>query len=138
MAGSFVLTEEFQDALQMLHEGRDLFITGKAGTGKTTLTRHFLESTDKNALVMAPTGIAALNLGGYTIHHVFSFVPTTTLEEVRTGRYYPGRFAAALKNVDTLVIDEASMVRADLFDMVAEALTRFGPHPGRPFGGVQI
>lgn len=138
MTGGLVLTQEFKDALQLLQQGRDLFITGKAGTGKTTLTRHFLKNTDKNVLVMAPTGIAALNLGGYTIHHVFSFLPTTTSEEVRTGRYYPARFSAALKKVDALVIDEVSMVRADLFDKVAAALTRFGPHPGTPFGGVQI
>lgn len=138
MFGGLVLTPEFERALRFLHEGRNLFITGKAGTGKTTLTRHFLANTNKNVLVTAPTGIAALNLGGYTIHHVFSLLPTTTLDQVRNGRYYPRSFAAALKQVDTLVIDEASMVRADLLDMVAAALTRFGPHPGRPFGGVQI
>lgn len=122
----------------MLGEGRHMFITGKAGTGKTTLLRYFLKTTGKNVLVTAPTGIAALNLGGYTIHHAFSLRPGTTLEDVTSGGYYPGRFAKVLKRLDLLIIDEASMVRADLLDTVAAALERFGPRPGRPFGGVQI
>jgi len=89
-------------------------------------------------VVVAPTGIAALNVDGYTIHRLFSFSATTTLDDVRSGRYYPGRFAKLLSSLDTLIVDEASMVRADLFDQVAAALMRFGPVPGTPFGGVQI
>lgn len=89
-------------------------------------------------MVVAPTGIAALNVDGYTIHRLFGFNTTTSLDDVRTGRYYPGRFAKTLASLDTLIVDEASMVRADLFDQVAAALQRFGPVPGTPFGGVQI
>jgi hypothetical protein len=133
-----VLTDEFKSALALLSGGRHVFLTGKAGTGKSTLIREFIAETDRNVVVVAPTGIAALNVDGYTIHRLFSFSTTTTLDDVRTGRYYPGRFAKILGSLDTLIVDEASMVRADLFDQVAAALERFGPVPGTPFGGVQI
>nr|WP_236950417.1 AAA family ATPase [Mycobacterium sp. MS1601] len=125
-------------ALELLGGGRHLFLTGKAGTGKSTLIRRFMASTPKNVVVVAPTGIAALNVDGYTVHRLFGFTATTTLEDVRTGSYRPGRFTKTLGALDTLIIDEASMVRADLFDMLAAALSRFGPAPGTPFGGVQI
>ena len=75
---------------------------------------------------------------GYTIHRLFSLHPTTTLADIRSGRYYPGRFAQTLKTLQTLIIDEASMVRADLFDQIVTALERYGPQPGSPYGGVQI
>lgn len=124
--------------MELLAQGRHVFLTGKAGTGKSTLIRRFISQTDRNVLVVAPTGIAALNVEGYTIHRLFGFTSTTSLADISTGRYYPGRFARSLKAMDTLIIDEASMVRADLFDKIAAALQRFGPDPGTPFGGVQI
>lgn len=133
-----VLTDEFRHALDLLAAGQHVFLTGKAGTGKSTLIRLFMADTDRRVVVAAPTGIAALNVDGYTIHRLFGFRPTTTLEDVRGGQYRPGRFAKTLASLQTLIIDEASMVRADVFDMVASALTRFGPEPGAPFGGVQI
>ncbi len=133
-----VLTEEFKRALSLLGDGRHVFLTGKAGTGKSTLIRQFMSETSRKVVVAAPTGIAALNVDGYTIHRLFSFSTTTTLDEVRFGRYYPSRFAKTLASLETLIVDEASMVRADLFDMLAAALERFGPVPGTPFGGVQI
>lgn len=133
-----VLTDEFREALGLLAAGRHLFLTGKAGTGKSTLIRHFMAGTDRNVVVVAPTGIAALNVDGYTIHRLFGFRTTTTLADVTDGAYRPGRFAKTLASLDTLIIDEASMVRADVFDMVATALRRFGPDPGAPFGGVQV
>lgn len=133
-----VLTEEFQRALALLGDGHHVFLTGKAGTGKSTLIRLFMSDTNRRVLVAAPTGVAALNVDGYTIHRLFSFSTTTTLDEVRDGRYYPSRFAKTLASLQTLIIDEASMVRADLFDMLAVALERFGPVPGARFGGVQI
>ena len=138
MRGAIVRTEEFTHALELLHGGRHLFLTGKAGTGKSTLIRTFMSETGRNVVVTAPTGIAALNVEGYTIHRLFSLHPTTTLADIRSGRYYPGRFAETLKTLQTLIIDEASMVRADLFDQIVTALERFGPRPGRPYGGVQI
>ncbi len=136
--GGIVLTEEFRHALDILEAGGNLFLTGKAGTGKSTLIRHYLEHTDRRVVVAAPTGIAALNVEGYTIHRLFSFQTTTTLDEVRSGRYKPGRFAGTLRQLDTLIIDEASMVRADIFDMLVTALERFGPRPGERYGGVQL
>ena len=136
--GEIILTEEFKHALALLAEGEHLFLTGKAGTGKSTLIRRFMAETDRNVVVVAPTGIAALNVDGYTIHRLFGFRTTTTLHDVREGGYRPGRFTKTLASLNTLIIDEASMVRADVFDMLASALERFGPSPGQPFGGVQI
>jgi hypothetical protein len=133
-----VLTEEFRQALALLGDGRHVFLTGKAGTGKSTLIRQFMSETSRKVVVAAPTGIAALNVDGYTIHRLFSFNPTTTLDEVRAGRYYPYQLGETLASLDTLIIDEVSMVRADLFDTLAAALGRYGPRPGTPFGGVQI
>jgi ATP-dependent DNA helicase PIF1 len=133
-----VLTDEFRHALDLLAGGRHLFLTGKAGTGKSTLIRQFMAQTDRAVVVVAPTGIAALNVDGYTIHRLFGFRTTTTLDDVRGGAYRPGRFTKTLASLQTLIIDEASMVRADLFDMLAAALKRFGPSAGEPFGGVQI
>ncbi|MEV2225092.1 AAA family ATPase [Nocardia vinacea] len=132
------LTGEFKDALYRLDRGENLFLTGRAGTGKSTLIRRFLATTSRNVVVAAPTGIAALNVEGYTIHRLFAFRPTTTPEDVRSGGYSPGRFTPILRKLDTLVIDEASMVRADLFDCLTVALERFGPKPGTRFGGVQL
>lgn len=136
--GRLVLTEEFHHALALLASGENLFLTGRAGTGKSTLIRHFLAETRRRVVVAAPTGIAALGVGGYTIHRLFSFDARTTLDDVDGGGYSPQRFAKTLAALDTLIIDEASMVRADLFDMLVIALERFGPEPGQPFGGVQI
>jgi hypothetical protein len=133
-----VLTDEFRQALTLLADGSNMFLTGKAGTGKSTLIRHFMTNTDRNVVVVAPTGIAALNVDGYTIHRLFGFRTTTSLADVNGGEYRPGRFTKTLSSLQTLIIDEASMVRADMFDMVAGALERFGPAPGTPFGGVQI
>ena len=133
-----VLTDEFRHALALLAGGEHLFLTGKAGTGKSTLIRRHLADTDRNVVVVAPTGIAALNVEGYTIHRLFGFRATTTLHDVVSGAYRPGRFSKTLASLDALIIDEASMVRADVFDMVSAALQRFGPQPGTPFGGVQI
>ncbi|MFB8004779.1 AAA family ATPase [Nocardia sp. NPDC056000] len=137
-AAGLTLTDEFKDALSRLERGENLFLTGRAGTGKSTLIRRFLATTRRNVVVAAPTGIAALNVEGYTIHRLFAFRPTTTPEEVRSGNYSPGRFTPILRKLDTLIIDEASMVRADLFDCLAVALERFGPKPGTRFGGVQL
>lgn len=123
--------------------GTSLFLTGKAGTGKTTFLRRLRERTQKNIVVLAPTGIAAINAGGQTIHSFFQlsfspFVPGVGMAEGRKGRY---RFSkdklAVIRNVDVIVIDEISMVRADLLDAVDDALKRHRRND-KPFGGVQM
>ncbi|WP_193106035.1 AAA family ATPase [Brachybacterium sp. FME24] len=138
MPPQLTITEDFRSALDLLESGSPLFLTGRAGTGKSTLIRHFLETTARTVLTVAPTGIAALNVEGYTIHRLFSFPLGVSEEMVRGSGYFPGRFATTLASLDTLIIDEASMVRADLFDALAAALERFGPRPGERFGGVQL
>lgn len=138
LVSGLTLTAEFQHALELLDSGSHLFLTGKAGTGKSTLVRLFTDSAPHNIVVAAPTGVAALNVNGYTLHRLFSFRPGVTPAYVASDQYFPGRFFKTLKALDTLIIDEASMVRADLFDSIATALGRFGPKPGQPFGGVQI
>lgn len=132
------LTPEFVSGLELLDSGSNMFLTGKAGTGKSTLIRLYLEHTDRRTVTVAPTGIAALNVDGYTIHRLFSFPKDVSEQDVRGSSYYPGRFAKTLGELETLIVDEASMVRADLFDAMVAALERFGPHPGEPFGGVQL
>lgn len=138
MAPRLTFTDEFERALAILNSGDNLFLTGKAGTGKSTLIRHYVANSNRRLVVAAPTGIAALNVDGYTLHRLFSFSTTTTVEDIAHGHWRPGRFAEVLATLETLVIDEASMVRADLFDMIAAALTKHGPKMGQPFGGVQI
>ena len=100
---ALTLTAEFSDALEKLHAGVPVFLTGRAGTGKSTLIRTFLEDTSRSVVVAAPTGIAALNVGGYTLHRLFSFPAGITPEQVRSGDYRPGRFMKTLKALDTPV-----------------------------------
>src|SRR4029077_13445312 len=111
-----------------------IFVTGKAGAGKSVLLRHFRENTAKRVVVAAPTGIAALNIKGQTIHSLFRVPPQLH----RKGGLSPNsRVCTLLKRIDTLVIDEISMVRADLLDAVDERL-REAKRKDTPFGGVQV
>jgi ATP-dependent DNA helicase PIF1 len=129
---------EFQRAMELLNAGQNVFITGKAGTGKSTLLQYFLRQSNRSAVVVAPTGVAAINVGGSTIHRLFSFRPSITSEEVFGKEYFPGKNRKLISELEVLVVDEVSMVRADLMDSMEAALRRFGPHRGRPFGGVQM
>lgn len=111
-----------------------LFITGRAGTGKSVLLRHFRETTKKKVVIAAPTGIAALNVRGQTLHSLFRLAPGLH----RQGRLEPNPKACTLlKRLETLVIDEISMVRADLLDAIDERL-REAKKTDEPFGGVQV
>ncbi|MEK7286626.1 MAG: AAA family ATPase [Nitrospirota bacterium] len=130
------LTPEFRNTLDLLEQGKDnLFITGRAGTGKSTLLQQFREVTSKNIVILAPTGVSAINVGGETIHSFFGFKPNTTPESVKKIR---GKRALFYKKIEVIVIDEISMVRADLLDAVAQFLFFNGRAPGEPFGGVKI
>lgn len=128
---------QFQRALNLMEKThRNVFITGRAGTGKSTLLNYFCDHTDKKAVVLAPTGVAAINVGGQTIHSFFGFKPDVTLRTIRK------KFRDEKKNIyrklETIVIDEISMVRADLLDCVDRFLRLNGPEGKLPFGGVQM
>ncbi|MBO8142367.1 MAG: AAA family ATPase [Firmicutes bacterium] len=127
-------TDEFRQALAVIEDGRrHVFVTGPAGSGKSTLLSHFRATTRRNVAVLAPTGVAAVNVRGETIHSFFRFRPDITPERVTRA---PSR--RLYEQLETLVIDEVSMVRADLFDCIARFLELNGPQPGEPFGGVQL
>ena len=119
--------------------GKSVFLTGKAGTGKTTFLREVVESSSKRVVVVAPTGIAAINAGGVTIHSFFQlplhpFIPGMKIESKFA---FSKEKRSIIKTIDILVIDEISMVRSDLLDAVDSVLRRFRDRT-RPFGGVQL
>ncbi len=130
-------TPQFNQALSRMENGKAfVFVTGRAGTGKSTLLRHFVLNTKKNTPVLAPTGVAALNVDGETIHRFFKIPPAVTpdiarreaLERKNLGLY---------RKINILVIDEISMVRADLLDSV-DAFLRTARRNDMPFGGVRV
>jgi ATP-dependent DNA helicase PIF1 len=130
------LNPEFRKALDLLENStRHAFITGRAGTGKSTLLTYFRERTRKEVAVLAPTGVAALNIHGQTIHSFFGFKPNVTPDKIRKA---PGQDGDIYKEFDTIIIDEVSMVRADLLDCVEKFLRLNGRHRKKPFGGVQM
>lgn len=125
--------------------GTHLFLTGKAGTGKTTFLKQLKAQTPKRMVVLAPTGIAAINAGGVTIHSFFQlpFAPYVPDSSFSTNNKASYRFRFGkekiniMRSMDLLVIDEISMVRADLLDAVDDVLRRYRDHR-KPFGGVQL
>jgi ATP-dependent exoDNAse (exonuclease V) alpha subunit len=132
------LNDQFKQALDMMEStSKSTFITGRAGTGKSTLLSYFRNTTKKSIAVLAPTGVAALNVKGQTIHSFFRFKPNITLERVRRVRSSDDR-KSIYKNLDAIVIDEISMVRADLLDCVDKFLRLNGPKRNKPFGGIQM
>lgn len=116
---------------------QNLFITGKAGTGKSTLLDYFCQKTAKNLVVLAPTGVAALHVQGQTIHRFFHFYVDVTTEKIRSKDTRPSN-PELYKRLQTIVIDEVSMLRADLLDCVDVFLRMYGPDATQAFGGVQI
>lgn len=112
----------------------NMFITGKAGTGKSVLLQYFKQNSSKRLVVVAPTGVAALNVGGQTIHSLFRIPPAfITKDKLRL----TPKTALLLRNLDTVVIDEISMVRADLMDAM-DYLLQQARGSNLPFGGVQM
>jgi len=130
------INEQFRRALDAMEGSkRNVFITGKAGTGKSTLLEHFRSTTRKRVAVLAPTGVAALNVEGQTIHSFCRFKPGVTLEKIKKVR---GEGADLYRKLEAVIIDEISMVRADLLDCVEKFLRLNGPSPRAWFGGVQM
>ena len=132
---NLVITEEFQKAFELMNNSNEsAFITGKAGTGKSTLLKYFRKNTKKNIAILAPTGIAALQVNGQTIHSFFRFPPrliklnTISVNEQR---------AELFRKLDTLIIDEISMVNANMIDAIDKSL-KVHRKSDLPFGGVQM
>ncbi len=129
-------SEEAKSALDLIENTKNnIFLTGRAGTGKSTLLKFFRATTNKNIAVVAYTGVAAVNIQGQTIHSFLKFGPSITEDRVRK---LSGKEAEVYRKLEVLVIDEVSMVRADFFDCIEKFLRLNGPVPSEKFGGVQI
>ena len=141
--------KEFQDALQLItHTRQSVFLTGKAGTGKSTFLKYICNHTKKKYVVLAPTGIAAINAGGVTLHSFFKLPfrpmlpddPDLSLSHGRIFEFfkYPKEKRKIIAEVDLIIIDEISMVRADIIDCVARNLRVYSGNMRLPFGGKQL
>lgn len=144
---------EFFHALDLVENtGKSIFLTGKAGTGKTTFLKHLFERNRKNMVVLAPTGVAAVNAGGQTIHSFFQIPPSVyfpgdprlsarmqidSTDNIYETFRYNRQKKTILRELELLVIDEVSMVRADLLDVIDAILREYKDSP-LPFGGVQV
>lgn len=138
----FMTTDEFKRALCLVSDSYEndlsripIYITGNAGTGKSTLLQYIIENIDDEPIILAPTGVAAVNVGGVTIHSFFHF-PSRFMArgEIQYLRHWPVRHA-----VRTIIIDEISMVRADMLDNIDMFLRLNIPYgEDKPFGGIQI
>jgi ATP-dependent DNA helicase PIF1 len=133
-----VLSDEQQRLFEYIESTENnVFVTGRAGTGKSTLLTHLIENTEKKVAVCAPTGVAALNVGGATIHSLFGF-PLGILGTQEIRRHLSRRTREVLGAIDMLVIDEVSMVNADLMDAIDTALGIAKGRTKLPFGGTQV
>lgn len=139
--------EELQNALQIIqYTHRSLFLTGKAGTGKSTFLRHIAANTKKKHVVLAPTGIAAINAGGSTLHSFFKlpFYPLLpndskySVRNLRNTMKYNSEKIKLLREVELIIIDEISMVRADIIDFIDKILRVYNRNMREPFGGKQL
>lgn len=139
--------QDLQNALQIIqYTNRSLFLTGKAGTGKSTFLRYIAENTKKKHVVLAPTGIAAINAGGATLHSFFKLpfhplLPNDTQYNARNIRgtmKYNQEKRKLLQELELIIIDEISMVRADIIDFIDKILRIYCRNMREPFGGKQI
>ncbi len=134
---SIEINEQFKAALDaMENTSGHIFLTGRAGTGKSTLLDHFRNNTKKKIVVLAPTGVAAINVKGQTIHSFFGFKPDITVTKAKKSAQ--SNADDVYKNLDAIVIDEISMVRADLLDCVDQFMRIKGKTKHAAFGGVQM
>jgi len=132
----FDLNNEKEEVLDILENtNNNVFLTGRAGTGKSNFLKYFRTTTKKNVVVLAFTGVAAINVQGQTIHSFFRFHPQTTIDSIKKRR---GVRSKIYKEIDTIIIDEISMVRADLLDFVDKFMRLNGPTKNKLFGGVQV
>lgn len=130
------LAPEQAAVFHAIEKTRDhIFVTGRAGTGKSTLLEHLAWNTEKQVVICAPTGVAALNVGGQTIHSLFR-LPIGVIADHKIEQNADVR--KLLNTIDTLVIDEVSMVNADLLDAIDRALRQARQRKAEPFGGVQV
>ncbi len=130
------INEGFKQALAVMEESsKHVFVTGRAGTGKSTLLEYFRAHTKKTIAVLAPTGVAAVNVSGQTIHSFFRLKPNATPADVKRAS---GKLLRLYKSLDAIVVDEVSMVRADLLDCMDAFLRLNGKRRNEPFGGVQV
>lgn len=140
---------EFQDALNLIQYTRQsVFLTGKAGTGKSTFLRYVCEHTKKKHVVLAPTGIAAINAGGSTMHSFFKLPfypllpddPNLSLQRSRIHEFfkYTKPHRKLLEQIELVIIDEISMVRADIIDAIDRILRVYSHNLREPFGGKQL
>ena len=138
--------KEWQDALQIInYTRRSLFLTGKAGTGKSTFLRYVAANTKKKHVILAPTGIAAINAGGSTLHSFFRlpFHPLLpndsrfSYRHIKETLKYTGAQRKLIREVELIIIDEISMVRADIIDFIDKVLRIYTRNP-EPFGGKQL
>lgn len=133
---SVELNEYFVRALDKIRSGKNIFITGRAGTGKSTLLHYFCSQSEKPVVILAPTGVAAVNVKGQTIHHFFGFGPDITLRKIK--KHISDEKRKLFEKLTVIVIDEISMVRADLLDCIDAFLRLHGPKKNKPFGGIQM
>ena len=134
MVEEIELNDDFKRTLDLMeNSNKSLLITGRAGTGKSTLLKYFKEHTKKSVVICAPTGLAALNVEGQTIHSFFRF-PPKIIDPHDIKRVYNGIYKLA----DVIIIDEISMVRADLLDAIDVFMRLNGREPMKPFGGVRM
>jgi ATP-dependent DNA helicase PIF1 len=136
-----VIDAPFQRALDAFEEGENhVFLTGKAGTGKSTLLSYFRDGTKRRIAVLAPTGVAAVTVRGQTVHSFFGFKPGITVKQAKrlAGRALREGEADIYRELDALVIDEVSMLRADLLDCVDAFLKTVRKEREKPFGGLRM
>lgn len=132
------INEDFELALNYLENtNRSMFITGKAGSGKSTLINYFRKHTKKNYVVLAPTGIAAVNIHGQTIHSFFKF-PFGILDKQEIADLMYRNSVEGLSDLDMIIVDEISMVRCDLLDAMESVCKAGGKDHSQPFGGIQM
>lgn len=133
---AFVLTDEFKSILHILNDTKEsIFISGKAGTGKSSLLQYFTARTSKKYIILAPTGIAAMNVKGQTVHSFFKLPPRLIQVDKLKPEYSKN---ALYENLDMVIIDEVSMISANLMEAIDTALRINRNRPEEPFGGVQM